>query len=148
MQIEKKDDIVYFAVDGLSRWEFEETKKFLDKRIGAEITLHVGHKEGHCMCFSRNQSFARPTRFGIEMIDFPCFFPQVKVESVQEVEKIDKYEGSVDFTIGAQFKNEFKPKTLIVGIKMKNQMKEYVEYYTEKDSLLVQLERLTQRLII
>lgn len=132
MQIEKKKDIVYFAVDNLSRWDYDNVKHFLDNRIGHEITMHVGHKDGLCMCHT-NHFDSKAAYFGLQIMHYPCVYVTAEVESVTDVEPVDKYEGSVDFTLGNQHRKLMNIKTIIVGVKMKSDIKKTVEHNNDKE---------------
>lgn len=137
MQIESKKDIVYFAVDNISRWEYDNIRHFLDKRIGHEITMHVGHKDGFCMCHHHNHTFAS-NKFGfVETIYYPCVYITAQVDSITDVEPVDKYEGSVDFTLGNQHRKLMNIKTIIVGVKInKAVIQDRIDYLKGEKHLL------------
>jgi hypothetical protein len=63
-----------------------------------------------------------------------------EVESVTDVEPVDKYEGSVDFTLGNQHRKLMNIKTIIVGVKMKSNIKEKVKDNNENKHVLGSVE--------
>jgi hypothetical protein len=117
MKIETKNNIMHFAVDGLDNWDYKKTVEFINGRVGREITMHIGHRKGHCMCHSINFNTIGRTSH-ISHFYYPCLYLTAKIESVVDVIPTSKYEDSIDFTIGSQERSLQKTKSIIVEISM------------------------------
>lgn len=129
MQANLNKDIEYFVVSGADSWEYEGAVKFINSMVGSKIAMHIGHKNGCCMCHDQRR-IINPSSFKIML--YPCVYAQGVVESVEEVEAIKPYEGSVDFTIGSQNRSNKSKKSIIVGLRPNFPLKEILEYTLEE----------------
>lgn len=115
--------------DIISQWKFEDIHKFLRNRMGVDIAMHVGHKDGCCMC--RTHDYIRMNRPEVNIRYYPCIYLHAVVVSIDEVQSVYKHEGSIDFTIGSQKKSNRNLRCILVGIKMEEDLLEKVNYQKE-----------------
>jgi len=126
MQAKLNKNIKYFVVSGLSHWNFKSVNEFLNNRKGLDIAMHVGHRSGQCMCRIHNIVMGNPGRF--KSVYYPCMYINGDIKSVEEVELIAPYEGSVDFTIGSQKRNNCESRHILVGVKLNEDLEKKVNY--------------------